>query len=67
MDDNLRKLVGIRDIQNALGISRATIYRRLDEGELEFIRIGGRILFSPDSINRYIDAHTCNRAPAAGR
>lgn len=36
-----------------LKISRATLYRRIADGELDVVRDGGRRFVTPDELHRY--------------
>ena len=48
----------IEETQRLLGgVSRHTVLRELDAGELIRIRVRGRVLVDPESIRRYIDRH----------
>ena len=54
----LEPLPTIEDTQRLLGgVSRRTVLRELDAGELVRVRVRGRVLVDPDSIRRYIDRH----------
>jgi excisionase family DNA binding protein len=45
------------------GVSRRTILRLLDAGELVRVRVGGRTLVEPSSIRDYIARHRESPAP----
>jgi hypothetical protein len=54
----LEPLPTIRDTQRLLGgVSRRTVLRELDSGELIRVRVRGRVLVDPDSIRAYIARH----------
>ena len=54
----LEALPTIEDTQRLLGgVSRRTVLRELDAGELIRVRVRGRVLVDPDSIRRYIERH----------
>ena len=57
----LEPLPSIEETQRLLGVSRHTVLRELDAGELVRVRVRGRVLVDPDSIRRYIERH---REPA---
>lgn len=58
----LEPLPTIEETQRLLGgVSRRTVLRELDAGELVRVRVRGRVLVDPESIRRYIDRH---REPA---
>ena len=39
-----------------LSISRATLYRLMDAGNIRRVRIGGSVRFRPDDLDAFIDA-----------
>ena len=45
----------LKQVANALHISRTTLWRRIQEGELQTIELGGRRLVTPQSLNAYLD------------
>jgi excisionase family DNA binding protein len=45
----------IRDVSDALNVSRATIYRLMETGELEPVRIRSRTRFEPEVVRGYIE------------
>ena len=52
------RLPTIEETQRIFGdVSRHTILRLLDAGELTRVRVRGRVLVDPDSIRRYIERH----------
>jgi excisionase family DNA binding protein len=51
-------LLSIPEAAAALRISRSSIYRLFDSGELSWVRICGRRRVSAAEINRFIAAHT---------
>ena len=58
----IEPLPTIEETQKLLGgVSRRTVLRELDAGELVRVRVRGRVLVDPDSIRRYIERH---REPA---
>ena len=60
----LEPLPTIEDAQRLLGgVSRRTVLRELDAGELVRVRVRGRVLVDPDSIRRYIARHREQAAP----
>lgn len=46
--------VGINDAAKASSLSRATLYRLIDRGELETSKVGGRTLVLMASLKRVI-------------
>lgn len=54
----LEPLPTIKETQRLLGgVSRRTVLRELDAGELVRVRVRGRVLVDPESIRRYIERH----------
>lgn len=51
-------LLTIPEAAAALSISRSSIYRLFDSGELSWVRICGKRRVSAAEINRFIAAHT---------
>lgn len=57
----LEALPTIEETRQLLGgVSRRTVLRELDRGELVRVRVRGRVLVDPDSIRRYIERHREN-------
>lgn len=44
----------VNDAAKAIGIGRVTLYKLIDQGKIESVRIGGRRLVKIDSIRRLI-------------
>jgi excisionase family DNA binding protein len=59
----LEPLLSIADVAEILRISESGVYRLMRSNELPPVRIGGRTLFSPDSVRALIAA----RSDQAGR
>ncbi|MFL5960119.1 MAG: helix-turn-helix domain-containing protein [Gaiellaceae bacterium] len=53
----LEPLLKIGDVSEALNVSRATIYRLMETGELEPVRIRSRTRFEPAVVRGYIERH----------
>jgi excisionase family DNA binding protein len=51
-------LLTIPEAAAALRVSRSSIYRLFDSGELSWVQICGKRRVSTDEINRFIAAHT---------
>ncbi|MBB3311481.1 excisionase family DNA binding protein [Rhizobium sp. BK196] len=50
-----RILLNIRQVTQATGISRASIYRQMKAGRLPFVKLGSRTLFRPADIKHFVD------------
>jgi len=48
-------LLNIRQVTEATGISRASIYRQMKAGRLPFVKLGSRTLFRPADIEHFVD------------
>jgi excisionase family DNA binding protein len=66
-----RRLLTVHEVTARLAVSRATVWRLADRGELTRVRIGGSVRFEADDIERLI---ACGRAactwanePSGGR
>ena len=51
-------LLTIPEVATALRISRSSVYRLFDGGELRWVRVGSTRRVSSAEINRFIAAHT---------
>lgn len=57
-------LLRITEVARRLAVSRTAVYRLINRGELETVRIGSAVRFSPATIEHYIANAT--RAIAKG-
>jgi excisionase family DNA binding protein len=46
--------LSVREVSDQLGVSRMTIYRLIDSGDLTAYRIGRSIRVWPADVNRYL-------------
>ena len=53
----------IDDVSQALNVSRATVYRLMETGELEPVRILSRTRFEPTEVRGYIERHREQSTP----
>lgn len=56
-----KKLVGIAWVSERLELSRSTIYRMVEAGEIPAVRIGGAIRFDPEQVEAWLE-HELNRS-----
>jgi len=56
----IEPLLSLVETREVLGVSRMTLWRIVDRGDLPVVRIGGRPLFDPEDLRAFIAA---NRAP----
>jgi excisionase family DNA binding protein len=47
-----------KDAANILGVSTRTLDNLISNRKIEHVRIGRRMLFTPDQINRFIEENT---------
>lgn len=47
-------LLTIKEVSNILKISESTLYRWVHKKEIPFVKLGGKLRFSPDAIQEYI-------------
>ncbi len=55
MFQHSKKLYTIKDLTSLSSRSRAKLYEDLNSGDLESLKIGGRRLFTPEMVDRYVD------------
>jgi excisionase family DNA binding protein len=55
------ELLTINELRQALRVSRATIYKLVNSGELRAVRVGERLRFRPEDVDRYLER---DREPA---
>ncbi|MDF2810485.1 MAG: excisionase [Microvirga sp.] len=48
--------ISVRDAAKAIGIGRVTLYKWIDEGKVESIRVGGRRLIKVESVRKLVEA-----------
>jgi excisionase family DNA binding protein len=53
-----RRAFPLDEAGRLLGVSRASLYRQVEEGKLKFIRIGGRTLVPATEIDRIAEEGT---------
>jgi len=51
----LEPLLTIGEVSEALNVSRATVYRLMETGELEPVRVRSRTRFEPEVVRGYIE------------
>lgn len=47
-------LLTIKEVSNILKISESTLYRWVHKKEIPFVKLGGKLRFSPDEIQEFI-------------
>lgn len=51
------QLLTVKDVVNALRISRSSVYRLFDSGELTWVQIGGNRRVRPEDLAQFIEQH----------
>lgn len=51
------QLLTVKDIVDALRISRSSVYRLFDSGELTWVQIGGSRRVRPEDLAQFIEQH----------
>jgi predicted DNA-binding transcriptional regulator AlpA len=63
----MTKLLNIREVQEALGVSRAGMYQLRRVHALPYIKLGGRLRFEPEAIAKHVaDRRMKSAEQAAG-
>ena len=65
--DRLPAVLSIRDVGAELGISKMTVYRLLQTGQLQRLKIGSRSLIRRVELDRFLDAADTTYPTAGGR
>ncbi|MGA9057601.1 MAG: excisionase family DNA-binding protein [Terriglobia bacterium] len=52
---NGRLTLGVKECAKALGVSRDTLRRRIGDGKLRFVRVGGRVLLQTDEWKSFLE------------
>jgi excisionase family DNA binding protein len=50
----VEKLYTVKEVLDILRISRATLYRHIDNGLLKPLKLGGKVLFTEGDLNNLI-------------
>ena len=53
----MQKLIDISELSEITRLKRPTLYKLVSKGTIPFIKLGSRVLFSPDAINDWIRNH----------
>lgn len=53
--DDLPELCGIADLEGLLPVSRATLYRKAERGEIPCMRLGTRYVFSREHLKLWLE------------
>ena len=59
----LRSLYSVDDVASLLSVSRKTVYRLTQRGELVPSRVGERLRFRPNEIDEYLERNRVGAAP----
>ena len=53
--DTKKGVVNSRKAAELLGVSERTVWKLKGEGEIPYVNIGGRTLFRPETLEKYIE------------
>jgi excisionase family DNA binding protein len=59
--DALEPLYSLSEARQILGISRTSIYRLIERGDLAVVELGGRRLVEPEALRKLIDSRRRRR------
>jgi len=54
----LKKYLNVKELSRLTGLKQSTIYQWVSQGKIPHIKLGRKILFDPDEINKWIDENT---------
>jgi excisionase family DNA binding protein len=60
----LMKLLSIPEAAHQVGLSRASLYRAVNRGDLALVKIGGRTLVHPDDLQALVSANRFTKEAA---
>lgn len=63
--DYEERLLNIREASKLLNLGRQTLYNWASQRKIEFVKLGGRLLFRPAAIRKLIDANTVTARSSA--
>jgi excisionase family DNA binding protein len=52
--ERLEPLLSVADVGTVLGVSRSSAWRLVRDGELEFVRVGSRVLVEQQTVRGFI-------------
>lgn len=61
-----RLLHPVTDAAATIGVGRSTLYRLIEEGEIEIVKIGRRTLIAQDELERFV-RNRCTATPGGDR
>lgn len=63
----MTRLISVKEAADILGIKGPTVYKLVAAGELAHVRIGTRVLFSPERLDSFVKEHSHEPAQKAER
>jgi len=54
----LKKYLNVKELSGLTGLKQSTIYQWVSQRKIPYIKLGKKILFDPDKINKWIDENT---------
>jgi excisionase family DNA binding protein len=58
MSNKTNSLITIEEVVKMLRITRPTLYKIMNNNGIDVVRIGGRVLFTENAVNDYIERCT---------
>ena len=54
----LKKYLNVKELSRLTGLKQSTIYQWVSQRKIPYIKLGKKVLFDPDKINKWIDENT---------
>lgn len=54
----MKELLNIQQVANTLNVSVPTVYRWTQQRKIDFIKLGGRVLFTEEALENFITKST---------
>jgi len=54
----LKKYLNVKELSRLTGLKQSTIYQWVNQRKIPYIKLGKKVLFDPDKINKWIDENT---------
>lgn len=55
-------LFTVSDVSEQLQISIPTIYRWVHKKQIPYVKLGGRVLFNPEEIQKFVSLHSVSNS-----
>ena len=54
----LKRYLNVKELSGLTGLKQSTIYQWVSQRKIPYIKLGKKILFDPDKINKWIEENT---------